>query len=552
MPYETEYLTEPFLQQYFLFETLIRDIDESYDCRPLFDELARLFCLPASVETEALYQASRMPTFRAMHDLRSYERFCRLLAFGAESGQDPALTATDRVLLSGKREALRVKSELFAKGGHRTDEQLALTLESFAMKGSVEAMTTLAFFEYHGLFFCRDEKTARKRIRLAASWNSLFGNLMGIAYDSEHTDDYYDTLAVTLSGVGRRRVFTYLCEAGQVCPERTRRHSAKLIEKAFGLSVIDRRVYDAVFAKVAFSGLLSPEDKEKLLLCRKQDILAPLSDIPFEAKGDTPLTFDREAIGTPPLSRTEERDRILRSITVAVRCPAAVRLPLLITCRDAFVTDLYRRMLSDGFADTPVIELDAATLTEQDFLPGKENVFLRGLSDTKRTRTVFFLRHAEALSERPLEEMQKMLDFHYRKRFKLFQPPVSLDLSEMFFVLFASERCEATEVLAPLCDTVYAEPIADTERGAVIDAIFDERCHAFGQKAVALDSDARRYLIDCGCEQARHLLDDALRRAVYEDRTAISLSLVTAIAAERKQHGTPTAFGFVGGNNRYA
>ena len=551
MSYETEYLTEPFLQQYFLLEALIRDIDEDFDCRPLFDELAKLFCLLEAEGIAELYRVSQTDIFRAMTDLRDYERFCRTLAYAAESGQTPHLDTVDRILLSGKREALHAKSELFCKGGHRTDEQLAVTLQSFAMKGNIDAMMTLAYFEYHGLFLCRDEKTARKRIRLAAGWNHLFGNLMGIAYDPDHRDDYYDTLAVTLSGTGRRRVFTYLCEAGQVSAAREHRASAKLIDKAFGLNIIDRRHYDAVFAKVAFSGLLSPEDKEKLLLCRKQDILAPLNEIPFDARTGYPAAFDSREIGVLPLDRTAEREHLLRSATVAVRCPAAVCLPLLVTGRDAFVTDMYRAMLKRGFAQTPVVEIDAATLSEQDFVAGKENVFLRSLSDTKRTRTVFFIRHADALESRSLEEMRKMLDYHYRKKFKLFQPTVSLDLSEMLFVLCAAEQSEAAEVLAPVCDTVRTAAIQASEKDAVIGALFADRIGSFGQEHLVLDPEGRSYLAAFDAEKIRTLLDDALRRAVYEMSDRVSLALLRTVAEERAHQTESRGFGFVGGK-RYA
>ena len=97
MSYETEYLTEPFLQQYFLLEALIRDIDEDFDCRPLFDELAKLFCLLEAEGIAELYRVSQTDIFRAMTDLRDYERFCRTLAYAAESGQGLELIQHNRL-----------------------------------------------------------------------------------------------------------------------------------------------------------------------------------------------------------------------------------------------------------------------------------------------------------------------------------------------------------------------------------------------------------------------------------------------------------------------
>ena len=69
---------------------------------------------------------------------------------------------------------------------------------------------------------------------------------------------------------------------------------AKIIEKAFGLGVVKKNTYDQIFAKAAFSNLISSEDKAKLLLSKKQDAIVSLSDIPFDVDREKQFIFDKK------------------------------------------------------------------------------------------------------------------------------------------------------------------------------------------------------------------------------------------------------------------
>ena len=66
-------------------------------------------------------------------------------------------------------------------------------------------------------------------------------------------------------------------------------------------------------------------------------------------------------------------------------------------------------------------------LTLQDFVGAKENFILRGLSETRDSHTVFLIKHCDELGERELEELIKLLDYDYRRKFKLLEPTVCLD-----------------------------------------------------------------------------------------------------------------------------
>ena len=130
---------------------------------------------------------------------------------------------------------------------------------------------------------------------------------------------------------------------------------------------------------------------------------------------------------------------------------------------------MYVDALKAGFAKkNKVFEVDAGTLSVQDFAGSKENFLLRGLSETKESHTVFLVKHCENIGDSEQEELKKLLDYEYRRKFKLLEPTVSLDMSDVLIVLFASEVTESVRRLAKECDVVWTRRINDDEKQTVI------------------------------------------------------------------------------------
>ena len=206
------YLMEPLLTQYFLMDAICGEYLEADAREKIYGELARVFCVPDDGDTDQFFKAAEAEPFKSVTDMASYERLCRTIEFARKSGQSLALTETDRVILARKQEAMRIKGKLFDKACNLTDDMIRDTLSSKAMNGDVDAMVMLAYMEYNGICVCRDEASARKRLRLCAKWNHLFGNLMGIAYDTEHGAAYYNTLYTVLRSADQKAVFSYICK----------------------------------------------------------------------------------------------------------------------------------------------------------------------------------------------------------------------------------------------------------------------------------------------------------------------------------------------------
>ncbi len=542
------YLVEPLLSQFFLIDAICRGFIGEEEKKGIFEELAKLFCVPLNSETEQYYTVANSDQYKNIVDYSSYERLCRTIEFAEASGQHVELTKIDRVILAQKRESMKVKSEIFKQSKNLTADIIVDTLLDTSMNGNVDAMVTLSYMEYHGICICKDSKNAVKRLALCAKWNSLFGNLMGIAYDSRNKEDYYNILFTILRSSNQREVFKYICEYTSFEKECTKSPVARIIEKAFGLGIIRRNVYDQIFAKVAFSSLISCEDKEKLLLSKKKDAIVSLSDIPFDVNRDKLFSFDCAKAKNIPLRREEELHKILCSISPATSNRSALYQPLLVAGDDEYIQDMYVDALKAGFAKkNKVFEVDAGTLSVQDFAGSKENFLLRGLSETKESHTVFLVKHCENIGDSEQEELQKLLDYEYRRKFKLLEPTVSLDLSDVLIVLFASEVTESVRRLAKECDVVWTRRINDDEKQTVIDSMFDLRSKSFGIRSTKMDDDCKRFLIPFKTGQIIRIIDGALKKAAYDNEKVITAESLKTITAQQNIIRSKREFGYLGG-----
>ena len=543
-----EYLIEPLLTQFFLMDAICRgfiDDDQRYQ---MFRDLAEVFCVPMNRQTEEYFRVANSSQYKDIADYAAYERLCRTIEFAQTSGQDVGLSPIDRVILAQKREAMQSKADIFKQSKNLTADIIADTLLDTAMNGNVDAMVTLAYMEYHGLCICKDTGDALKRLKLCAKWNHLFGNLMGIAYDKRSKADYYNTLYTILRSSNQREVFKYICQHTAYKKTCVRKPEARIIEKAFGLGIIKRNRYDQIFAKVAFSELICAEDKEKLLLNKQEEAIVSLSVIPFDAQRTTAFSFDRAKAEKIPLNRSRELHEVLCSISPATNNHTELYRPLLVAGDDDYLSQMYMSALKQGFSKSnKVIEVDAGTLTMLDFSGAKENFILRGLSETKQTHTVFLVQHCDEMGDRELEELMKLLDYGYRRKFKLLEPTVSIDLSDVLIVLFASQTNSQVRRLAQECDVVWTDRISEAEKQTVIESMFKTRSKSFGIGRIKLEADCKTYLASFKTGQIIRIIDGALKRAAYDREPVITAAALKTVSEQQNIGRGKGEFGYLRG-----
>ncbi len=542
------YLIEPFLTQFFILEALIGDFVEEKTLKKIYRELAEVFCLDEE-NVKDFYLESRSEQLKGLKNIESYERLIRTIEFAKKSGQDIRLSECDKTLLAQKREALSIKKQLFKGMGELTPKTVETELVFLSEHGSVQAMATLSFLEYHGISIYKDAPNAVKRIRHGARWNDLFNCLMGIKYDKENKDLYLDILYTVSRSAGAKNVFEHvLAKTGEgMMPKKNRR--ARIIEKACLLGTVNAGVYDREFAKVVFSPLLSDEDKEKILLKKQKDVAAQLNDIPFDVKTEQKISFEPKLFDSVPVRREGEIKKILQSLSVLSNCSERAYAPLMIVSQEEYVRDMYYYAIKKGLKDTPVIELDAGALSQRDFSGTGENLVLRGLSETKTARTVFMIKDCEELDKGMLDDLSNLLDYEYRKRFKLFNPAVSMDISGAVFILFASEKNQVLEKLSEECDVLRTRRMDEKEKIQAVRSIINVRSKVFGLDGKVFEEGVDGVLATLDAKSFRQIVDSALRNAVYEGDRIITVECVRGLMSENNLtvHKRGKGLGFIEG-----
>lgn len=442
---------------------------------------------------------------------------------------------------------MTVKAELLKKDKHNTLETVSDALMTKAAAGNIDAMALLSFMEYNGICVEEDKVNAIKRLRLCAKWNNVFGNLLGIAYDPENRDVYMGILSTVYKSANHRSAFEHIQQHVGYDSAVARNPIAEIIRDAINLGVINASTYDRIFAKVAFSTIISVEDKKKLLLIKQKEIIDSLADVPFDVATDKMILFNNSRIKNIPIKRERELKKIAQNLTIAQRCCSDAYSPLLVVASDEYIADMYCNMFKECFEGTPIIEIDASALSVQDFVGSKENVLIRGLSETKNAHTVFLLTNCDGIDDSVKGELLKVLDYEYRKKYKLFSPAVSFDLSGLVFVLLASARNSDIAELSEYCDTVWAERISGEEKLLVVESIFDQRCKSFGLSHLKLDEKCKAQLALYDVNQLQQIIDGVLRIAIYEELNCVTPEQISEVCKEHNITAPKNRFGFIGG-----
>lgn len=541
----TTCLTEEFLTCYWLVVSVCEGSFDAACRRAVYDKLAAIYCLPG--KDNGYFQALETAPFCSVTDTAAYEQLCRMMEYAEKSGRPVAVSDTDRLLLGRMRIALQKKSAIIPTVGRLTDAALTETLIRAARNGQIDAMTVLSFLEYEGILPGADRDRAVRRMRLCASWNDLFGLLFCLSRDDLYHGERKAALRVLLSHSALESAEPYLTKKLHLDREAGDETVPRLLEKAFGLGTVKREKYDPEFAAVAFSGVITAEDKKNLLLSTHRQALPAL---PFTMKRGGHIAFSADGAAWLPSTRREESAQIMRSLAVAVRCPDAVYRPLLLAVGDGFVGDMYEKAIRACLPDAAVCNVDAAMLSPEDLAPTWQNIFLRHLCATEKADTVFFVRHCEELDKAQTVDLLRMLDPAGRRSFKLTAPAVSFDLSGVRFVLFSRDRSHPFTLLSEVCDTVICEKTADGEKTAAVRSILSDLCRGFeGFKADLAGEECMETLVRYDIDDIRLILDRALRDAVYRDEGCITREELAEAATELGLSRHRAEFGYMGGRN---
>ena len=540
----TKFLVENFLVHYYFLESVCTGFISEESKKEMFYSLADIFCLEKSEELEAHYEQSRLDWVRDIEDYFSYERICRMLEFAEISGQEAELDDLDKLTLMSKRTAMVARGEVFRNSKTLTANTLSAMLHESAGNGSVYAMGALSYMEYHGICVLPSPEHAVRLLRPCAKWNDVFANLMGIRYDTANAHGYYARLKTVLGRLGLSHVFDRICEYNGYTFTGKADDISGILAKAISMNLVKKEYFDRPFAGMLFSSIIPIEDKERMAVSKQKEWSCA---IPFDIEASRKMTFDVSCAERTPLDRGEESRAVAENLLFAAMSPDSVYKPLLIASGDEFISDMYAEMIKDGLGDSSVVELDATKLHPMDLSPTVENVFIRSVCNTRSSATVFIIKNCEGLKPEAVEELVKFMDYSVRRRFKPAQTSLSLDLSDMKFILLADEGGWQVKTLSAVCDTVYTKGVTKEEMPRAIDTMLGARASVFSVGKLILAPECYGHLAQHSISELKNITDAIVRDSVLRQRTEVTLEdVMRACKSKHIAHGAQ-GFGFMGG-----
>ncbi len=540
------YQFEPFLTEYFLLTAVCKGFLNKEQRLENYNRLAEIFCISKCKELTDYFELSETEEFISINDKINYERFCRMMEFAETYGNNPEFTGEDAVVLSCKGSAVKAKTIIFDSVSKLTEDSISETLTEKAAKGNTDAMALLSYMEYNGICMSEDKQTAVKRLRLTSKWNSIFANLLGIAYDAENTENYYNNLYTIMNTEERKERFRTICAVKGYDGEFVIKPEVRIMEKAFGNGIIKRNLFEWAVKKIIYSPLISAEDKEKLFLGGSKEVPVLLSDIPFELenKKRCDICTDFAKAKEVALLRENEQRIILQSLKLAIESPEEVYRPLLVEASDTYICHMYADMIKNCLGGASFVDIDASTVNENDFSAGKDNVFLRGLSETKTANTIFFVHNAEALAGACAEKFVKFLDTDFRKHFRISSPSVTVDISGIMIIVLAADSTKETRNMADYCDNVKSEKVSIEEKKKVVKTLFRKTYENYRLEYSEPDEDICSCLLAFELDTIEQMVDGAVRKSLFDGSGKVKPEHIKKSTGDTcSKHG----FGYFGG-----
>jgi hypothetical protein len=196
-----------------------------------------------------------------------------------------------------------------------------------------------------------------------------------------------------------------------------------------------------------------------------------------------------------------------------------------------------------------VVEIDARSLNIRDLDPTADNVFLRGVLNTGSARTVFMIHGCEELERNNLEVLAKWLNNSYRKNFELYNPRITLDMSGLMIILFATTKGAELSSLTSRCETVFTDRVRNEEKRHMIEVTLSSAVELYDNDNMSMSEECMPVLEEYDANRIVQIIEFAVRNAVYEGRDEIILTDVLEGGKNCKALSTAGGFGFNGGNN---
>ncbi len=474
-------ITETLLSDYFNVE---RIVGKFVDRAATFAKLCKIWGV-GTVQKDKLFALASSAAVEEILTYTDYTRFRRIKQYNEMTGNPQSFSKEEEVVIYIKGTAIKDCDRcMLVSDDETTLSSMQLALTAAAQQGDICALKVLGFLQCEGLCGFSDKDCGLKNLMKGAQWADVSCAVMTLFYSKEDVPSSIAMLNAAIKNMPFKSELTKLVKSryGDVeCVDK----DVELTLKAFSMGRQDKVTYNAMYARWAFSPLVSIKDKEKVVFAEDKSVLTRACDLPLRLQYSH-VDFERDSLDALPICREKDNEAIAIALEANDFRNSDVYKPLCICTPSEALGSLYVDALQKIFAQENVEIMDFSDISDQDAETEDGNLFLRYVNEDKNNVLILVLRGD--VNERTLRLAKSFLDGEKRGKTALAQPPVRIDLSAILPICV----CDKTNAkkLARHVDVVEVSSITATEKMGVATKLLDKKAQEKRLSGLSIDEEA--------------------------------------------------------------
>jgi len=499
--------TESFLFEYFLYNTILGAYT---DRKSMFYCLGDLWAVEKDAVDE-LFLISENENVQDISTANQYMRYRRIKQYNEMVGKEGICSEKENAMIAIKGDAIKIISQYGMQSTSETTQAVMYkTLLRSAQSGNIVALRILGIIQCEGIMGEMELKAGLDNLDKAARWWDITSILAILKYQSQ---DRKKTMEMLKSST-KDSIYEYLLDVTEDKYNVGAEHYNEeilLLRKAFDAKKAKADIYNAMYARLVFSPVISIKDKEKMLFSERKDLLSEACDLPLHLMGGS-ILINHLAFDKMKINRKEEIENVKMSLANSdLRTTNSYR-PLCLCSDSNYVLDEYISAMVNALEGTNIERYDVSDLREYDFEPTKSNVFLRSLSEHKPN--VLLLVYKGEINERAIDLTKSMIRTSMRAKFRLTQPTVTMNLSSVLPICICDKH--NAKNLQGIVDMIHLAPLNTSEKDSALRDMVAIKARNYNMQVASVEESALKKLEGLSMENAEKLIDKVIR----EQRTS--------------------------------
>lgn len=496
-------LTETFLYEYFLHDAILGSF---YDRKTLFLRLGEVFCLPEK-EISDLFDLTENESVREIASESDYKRYRRIKQYNELIGNAQLYSEIEDMLIAIKGNAVVTATRYGMKASEESTETLVVkTLMGGAQVGNVVALRVLGILQCEGITVAKDLCCGVKNLKKAMQWGDIPATLAMVKYSSTDKVELVKILNASVENTPYTFLSSLVEDKYDVSAEGEQSEEVLLVKQAINANKLKQDNYDSLCSRLVYSKIIGIKDKEKIVFSECKEMLSEACDLPLRLKFDE-IEVDEAAIDDLKINRENERKSLIQALYGSdIRTKDEFR-PICLCSNSEYVLETYASAVCGALKTSNVERIEVGELREYDFEPNRNNVFLRGLNECKNN--VYLLVFKGDVSDTAIELTKTVLRSDKRRKFRLNQPAVTLDLSSVLPICVCDK--ENAKKLKNITEIIELAPVRAEEKASVIDDLLEKKEKTYAIGEITVSSEVKEKLCTLTAENAEKILDKVIR-----------------------------------------